>query len=119
MLPDTFANLQPLDAMCGDGSIAPADTWYSEADEKVAAAKAICGICSARSQCLEEALDRREDWGIWGGLDTKERFRLIRGNRPRWGAVITCTDCDREALLTGDGKCRECYDRARNAEDAA
>lgn len=116
-----LATLQPIDALCGDGSIAPPDTWHSESSmEKTQVAKEVCAICPGRSQCLKEALDRGEEWGVWGGLDPAERRKILRKTRPRWGAVIICTDCDREALLTGDGKCRECYDQARRAvEDVA
>lgn len=39
-------------------------------------AKSICNGCSVRLFCLEEALDRNESFGIWGGLTTNERRAL-------------------------------------------
>ena len=43
------------------------------------AAKAICKGCPVLSQCLDYALEERMNHGIWGGLDPKERKKLIRG----------------------------------------
>ncbi len=39
-------------------------------------AKAICAACPVRQQCLEQALERGERYGIWGGLTDTERSRL-------------------------------------------
>ncbi|MFE6853457.1 WhiB family transcriptional regulator [Streptomyces sp. NPDC057674] len=41
-------------------------------------AKEICLQCPFRSDCLQGALDRGEEYGVWGGLDEKERRRLRR-----------------------------------------
>lgn len=45
----------------------PADLWFAELPEDVEAAKALCGDCPIRTMCLEQALERREPWGVWGG----------------------------------------------------
>jgi WhiB family redox-sensing transcriptional regulator len=45
----------------------PADLWFAELPEEVEAAKALCAGCPIRSQCLEQALERNEPWGVWGG----------------------------------------------------
>src|SRR5215472_12428044 len=37
------------------------------------AAKAICGRCLVRSECLTWALTTREQFGVWGGLSEAER----------------------------------------------
>lgn len=42
-----------------------------------ARAKVICRECPVRNQCLEFALDTREPYGIWGGLNELERRRLM------------------------------------------
>lgn len=42
-----------------------------------AAAKAICERCPVRQPCLEAALRNREPVGIWGGLTTSERQRIL------------------------------------------
>lgn len=41
-----------------------------------APAKAICGMCPVRRECLESAMERRERHGIWGGLNEDERKAL-------------------------------------------
>jgi WhiB family redox-sensing transcriptional regulator len=44
--------------------------------------KRICKeMCPVRDQCLQEAIDRREQHGIWGGLTTKERQKLMKQRR--------------------------------------
>jgi WhiB family redox-sensing transcriptional regulator len=42
-------------------------------------AKAICGGCEVRADCLEYALTVGERFGIWGGTSEHERMRLRRG----------------------------------------
>lgn len=39
-------------------------------------AKAICQQCPVIEQCLTYALDQDDHFGIWGGLDDRERRRL-------------------------------------------
>lgn len=39
----------------------------------IQAAKALCGDCPIREQCLEFALANNEAYGIWGGLTPQER----------------------------------------------
>jgi WhiB family transcriptional regulator, redox-sensing transcriptional regulator len=43
-----------------------------------AAAKAVCDSCRVRQECLDYALEAREESGIWGGLDEAERRSLAR-----------------------------------------
>lgn len=43
------------------------DLFFAESPAEVEDAKAICGACPIREQCLADALDRREPWGVWGG----------------------------------------------------
>jgi WhiB family redox-sensing transcriptional regulator len=40
-------------------------------------AKAICGGCAVRGQCLKFAVERGEAHGIWGGTSESERRVLI------------------------------------------
>jgi WhiB family redox-sensing transcriptional regulator len=57
------------------------DVFYpesSEDTEMVDAAKSICEVCPVKPQCLEEALDTREVYGIWGGTSAWQRRALHR-----------------------------------------
>lgn len=42
------------------------------------AAKQVCVPCPVRAQCLGEALDRRIEFGVWGGMTERERRALLR-----------------------------------------
>jgi WhiB family transcriptional regulator, redox-sensing transcriptional regulator len=39
-------------------------------------AKQLCSVCPIRLRCLDWALDNNERFGIWGGVDPKERAWL-------------------------------------------
>lgn len=41
-------------------------------------AKQVCVPCPVRAQCLAEALDRRIEFGVWGGMTERERRALLR-----------------------------------------
>lgn len=41
-------------------------------------AKNTCLACPVRTECLTVALQRGEQWGVWGGLTTDERNTLRR-----------------------------------------
>jgi WhiB family redox-sensing transcriptional regulator len=43
------------------------DLWFAEAPAELERAKALCGGCPIRTQCLAGALERAEPWGVWGG----------------------------------------------------
>lgn len=51
----------------------------------VEAARAICQGCPVRGECLEYALDRNIDDGVWGGQSERTR-RRIRAARRRGAA---------------------------------
>ena len=57
----------------GKGSL-----FYAESENDERKAKAICSLCSVRVQCLEFAIASREPDGIWGGLNPRQRRRLVR-----------------------------------------
>jgi WhiB family transcriptional regulator, redox-sensing transcriptional regulator len=50
--------------------------------EQAERAKAVCRSCEVITQCLEWAMETRQDAGIWGGLDEDER-RVLRRTRYR------------------------------------
>lgn len=54
------------------------EAFFPEKGGSTRLAKAICGRCEVRTECLEYALDRDERFGIWGGKSEPERRRLKR-----------------------------------------
>jgi WhiB family redox-sensing transcriptional regulator len=50
----------------------------SERRRREAAAKSVCARCPVRSECLMDALEGDERFGIWGGLTERERRSLRR-----------------------------------------
>lgn len=55
--------------------------FYPPTDEEAGPAKAICGQCQVRMDCLEYAIDHREKNGVWGGETERERLRIVRRRR--------------------------------------
>jgi WhiB family redox-sensing transcriptional regulator len=45
---------------------------------QAALAKEVCTQCIVRDECLDWAMDTRQDHGVWGGLDEFERRSLLR-----------------------------------------
>lgn len=43
-----------------------------------AEAKAVCGPCPVREQCLNWAMTNGQNTGVWGGMSPKERYNLRR-----------------------------------------
>lgn len=59
---------------------ADADLFFPERGASTRKAKAICGACEVKYECLEFAITHSEKFGIWGGLSERER-RAIRKER--------------------------------------
>lgn len=60
-------------AACAEGDLP--DLWFSDHGDDINEARAICGRCPVRDDCLAEAMKVDED-GIWGGLNRDQRRRL-------------------------------------------
>jgi WhiB family redox-sensing transcriptional regulator len=64
------------------------DLWFPVSEtgpalDEVAQAKAVCGGCPVRAECLDSALSRGIDYGVWGGLTPDERRALRRRRREK------------------------------------
>lgn len=58
------------------------DLWFAENPLELERAKALCTDCPIRRQCLTEALERQEPWGVWGG-EIIDRGTVVARKRPR------------------------------------
>jgi len=75
------------DALCRNEGI-PTDLFYGSEDEtvgernlRIEMAKAVCGRCGVRTNCLESARNGDER-GIWGGTTENERWRVESAAEP-------------------------------------
>ena len=49
------------------------EMFFPEKGESTRPAKRVCAGCEVRAECLQDALDRGERFGVWGGLSERER----------------------------------------------
>jgi WhiB family redox-sensing transcriptional regulator len=63
-----------LNALCRDTD--PDGLFVRGAEQRKA--KLQCTGCPVRTECLAEALDKRIDFGVWGGMTERERRALLR-----------------------------------------
>lgn len=67
-------------------------------------AKQTCDGCPVKALCLADAMDRGEQWGVWGGLTTSER-QAMRRNEQRRAArqtkIVTAQDLADIAAMDG------------------
>lgn len=54
-------------ARCADGNGTLTHLFFSDDEFDVARAKAVCAKCTLTESCLEDALERMEPCGVWGG----------------------------------------------------
>lgn len=59
------------------------EIFFPERGGSSKAARSVCNGCSVRTQCLEYALNNKEQFGIWGGTSERERRRLRRERNVR------------------------------------
>lgn len=71
------------DALCAK---ADPDAWFPEHGPAVAARR-ICQACPVREACLDYAISANEQHGIWGGLNTSGRRRVVALRRRLAGAA--------------------------------
>lgn len=76
------------DAACGPetGSLFFPPTFFERKADKLmreARAKELCRSCPVQVTCAEDALQRREPHGIWGGMTEVERKQLLKQRTAR------------------------------------
>jgi WhiB family redox-sensing transcriptional regulator len=69
-------------ARCADGNGTLTPLFFSDDVIDIARAKAICAKCPRTATCLQDALDRAEPWGVWGG-ELLDNGRIVVHKRPR------------------------------------
>ena len=52
--------------------------FYPGRGESVDEAKAVCNVCTVRDECLADALEHGDKFGIWGGTSEHERRPIRR-----------------------------------------
>ncbi len=52
---------------CADGNGTLTHLFFADDEFDLARAKSICGKCGLSEQCLTDALERAEPYGVWGG----------------------------------------------------
>ena len=58
------------------------EMFFPEKGESTRPAKRVCAGCEVRAECLQDALDRGERFGVWGGLSERERRVLASQPSP-------------------------------------
>ncbi len=87
-------------ARCNDGTGALVALFFSEQLDDIARAKAFCAECPVREVCFEEARDRREPYGVWGGrLFYKGKVLAVKRPRGRPPKVAKLSEGDEETLI--------------------
>jgi WhiB family redox-sensing transcriptional regulator len=68
-----------LDAACAGSD--PEAFFPTPGVSVAAVAKQVCASCPVRTECLEDALERGEYYGVRGGLSAQARRRLAKQRR--------------------------------------
>ena len=70
-----------------------ADLFFSPHPRDTAAAIAVCDTCPARQACLDWALGKPEDHGVWGGESDRRRQTLKRSRQRRETPKVGTRSC--------------------------
>lgn len=60
---------------------------HALAVDEIDTAKAVCESCPLKASCLQGALERGEQYGVWGGTDEGERRSIMRRSARKRGAA--------------------------------
>ena len=54
------------------------DLFFTERGVSNQTAKAMCGLCVIKVECLDYAVTNNEAYGVWGGKSERERRKIRR-----------------------------------------
>lgn len=111
-------------------STADPNLFYLHPGQNHAAALAVCAGCPVSNACLTDAIERRDEHGVWGGTTPEDRIELRRaanraarnpeGHLPgprRKYKPITCAHCGTVRSHRARGLCSSCYDILRGTPE--
>lgn len=88
------------------------DLFFPELGGSAQDAKAVCAECPVRAQCLEYALATGQRFGVWAGLDERERRgmspRIVRSEFCAKGLHVMDETNAYASPVTGQRYCRAC-----------
>jgi WhiB family transcriptional regulator, redox-sensing transcriptional regulator len=79
------------------------ELFFPDKGESSRPAKRVCGACEVRAECLHDALDRGERFGVWGGLSERERRVLERERRALAGRPSPVRCCPAHGVELSGG----------------
>ena len=76
---DIVSLIEPLpwtkSALCAETD---PEAFFPEKGESTSVARQVCNACPVREECLNDALARDEQFGVWGGHSVVERRKIAR-----------------------------------------
>jgi WhiB family redox-sensing transcriptional regulator len=75
-----------------------------------AVAQQICTRCTVKAECLEHALSKPEQHGVWGGLTEAERHTLKRGRKQQPQPTCGSERGYRAHIRRGETPCGACIE---------
>lgn len=90
----------------------PDNERQPDREERERDAKQYCAVCPVITRCRDDAIDRKDKWGVHGGLSPEElqaeRRRRMRGTTPRRDtearpSVVVCGCCGTTGAPGGTG----------------
>lgn len=70
------------EAECRVNPTVNADDFFQERGyNNTAKARKVCLVCPVKAECLDYALETKQEFGIWGGLTVTQRKRLVESER--------------------------------------
>lgn len=83
--PDTLepADMWRKQGACASPFVDPEVMFPSSAPGELANAKRICGACPVGIKCGQWAIEKRIEFGVWGGMSESERRTILRRRAER------------------------------------